>query len=278
MVHRTYCRFSSRRFASDLRSAEQAGHIDAAPSFNSLLRYTRDPAVTPILHDLVTVSSLPLKAVETEFAVDSSGFGTRRMVSWFSKKHGREVPVREWVKLHMMVGVRIHVVTGVEVTGWAANDSPYLSRLVRGTAANFDVREVSADKGYLTRKNVAAIEKVGAVPFMPFKSNTVTPPDDEDSPWSRMYHFYSLNRRRFLDHYHRRSNVESALSMMKAKFGDDVLGKTDTAQVNEVLCKVIAHNLCVLIQSFYELGVDPTFEEVDQGGKRATDHVLSVVR
>lgn len=39
-----------------------------------------------------------------------------------------------------------------------------------------------------------------------------------------------------------------------------MLGKSDTAQVNEVLCKVIAHNLCVLIQSFYELGVDPTFD------------------
>lgn len=258
VVFKAYSRFSSRRFASDLRRAEQDGHIVAAPSFNSLLRYTRDPAMTPILNDLVTVSSLPLKAVETEFAVDSSGFGTRRTVSWFSKKHGRVVPVREWVKLHLITGVRTHIVTGVEVTGWAANDAPYLSSLLRGTAANFDVREVSADKGYLTKKNVTAIERVGATPFIPLKSNTVQPPND-DSPWSRMWHLYSFNRQRFLEHYHRRSNVESTFAMLKAKFGDDVLGKTDTAQVNEVLAKVIAHNLCVLIQSFYELGIDPAF-------------------
>ena len=31
------------------------------------------------------------------------------------------------------------------------------------------------------------------------------------------------------------------------------------ATVNEVLCKVICHNLCVLVQSIYELGIDPVF-------------------
>jgi hypothetical protein len=31
------------------------------------------------------------------------------------------------------------------------------------------------------------------------------------------------------------------------------------AQVNELLCKFLCHNLCVLIQSFYELGIEPEF-------------------
>lgn len=35
--------------------------------------------------------------------------------------------------------------------------------------------------------------------------------------------------------------------------------KTRTAQINEALCKVLAHNLCCLIQSMYELGIEPTF-------------------
>lgn len=257
MVARTYAGHSSRRFTSDLVAAEKAGHITSVPSFNSLLRYTRDPQVTPLLHDLVTISSLPLKAVETDFAVDSSGFGTRRTVSWFSKKHGRPMTAREWVKLHLMAGVRTHIVTDVEVSGWAANDAPFLPSLVQATAANFDVREVSADKGYVTKANAAAVEQVGAVPFMPFKINTVAP--SGDSAWSRMWHYYSFNRDSFLSHYHRRSNVETVFAMIKAKFGDDVLAKTDTGQVNEVLSKVLAHNLCVLIQSFYELGIDPTF-------------------
>ncbi len=47
--------------------------------------------------------------------------------------------------------------------------------------------------------------------------------------------------------------------MIKAKFGGFVRSKTSTAQTNEVLCKVLAHNLCVLAQSFYELGIEPRF-------------------
>ncbi len=60
-------------------------------------------------------------------------------------------------------------------------------------------------------------------------------------------------------HYHKRSNVETAFSMIKAKFGASVRAKTPTTQVNEVLCKVLCHNICVLIQSIYELGLEPTF-------------------
>ena len=44
--------------------------------------------------------------------------------------------------------------------------------------------------------------------------------------------------------YHRRSNIESAFSMVKQKFGDSCRSKTDTAMKNETLCKLLAHNLC----------------------------------
>ena len=39
----------------------------------------------------------------------------------------------------------------------------------------------------------------------------------------------------------------------KAKFGDSLKSKTKTAQYNEVLCKILCHNLCVLIHEMHEL-------------------------
>jgi hypothetical protein len=55
------------------------------------------------------------------------------------------------------------------------------------------------------------------------------------------------------------SNVETTFSMIKAKFGERVRSKTWQAQVNEALLKVLCHNICVVIQSIYELGIEPSF-------------------
>lgn len=74
-----------------------------------------------------------------------------------------------------------------------------------------------------------------------------------------LYHYFRFKRDEFLQHYHKRSNVESTLSMMKRKFGDSLRSKTDVAMVNETLCKVLCHNLVVLIHEMYELGIDPCF-------------------
>ena len=54
-----------------------------------------------------------------------------------------------------------------------------------------------------------------------------------------------------------RSNIESAFSMIKGKFGDSVRSKSDIGQVNEALCKVLCHNIWGLIQAIHALGVEP---------------------
>lgn len=71
-----------------------------------------------------------------------------------------------------MVGTVTNVVTAVEVTESNVHDSVMLAPLVQRTAANFNVHEVSADKGYLGHANLATIEAIGAVPYIPFKNNS----------------------------------------------------------------------------------------------------------
>ena len=41
-----------------------------------------------MLRSLVTQTALPLKAVEQDFACDSSGFMTSRFMRWFDHKYG----------------------------------------------------------------------------------------------------------------------------------------------------------------------------------------------
>lgn len=82
----------------------------------------------------------------------------------------------------------------------------------------------------------------------------------------------------FLAHYHKRSNVESTFSMIKVKFGDAVRSKTDVAMVNEALAKLLCHNICCLIQSACELGIEAKFwgkdvEEKAASAPEAADNV-----
>lgn len=173
-----------------------------------------------------------MRAIETNFAVDPSGFGTKTTKSWFSEKHGRVIESRDWRKAHLMSGVSTHIVTAVKVTDSNANDAPHLLPLAESTGQRFTMDEISADKGYLTKRNAAGIEELGATPFILFKSNSVEPP--EGSAWARMYHLFSYRRDEFAKHYHKRSNVETVFAMIKAKFGDTLSGKTTEAQTTRL--------------------------------------------
>jgi transposase len=255
-VMKVYSTASGRRASTDIREFATKGYLASAPHYNSVSNYLENPALTQILKALVEETASPLKAIETDFVVDSSGFSTSIYSRWFDAKYGRVQSEQEWIKAHLMIGVRTNIVTAVEVTEGTANDSPYLPRLVEMTASQFKIGEVSADKGYISKKNLNAVVSAGATPYIPFKDNTS---GEGPELWRKMFHFYQFKRAEFLKHYHKRSNVESTFAMIKAKFGAAVRSKTVPAQMNEILCKVICHNLCVLVQSIYELGIEPIF-------------------
>ena len=256
-VFKVYSTFSSRRFACDLNDALGRGHLSKPMHPNKVNTHLERSDLTAILRDLIIRSSLPLRAIETDFASDSSGFSTSRFVRWYDEKYGVTRSGHDWVKTHIMTGVRTNVITAVEILDRNAGDCPQLPELVKTTAENFTVKEVSADKAYLSRENLDVIHALGATAYIPFKSNSVE--GGSDTLWGRMFHYFQFCREDFLKHYHKRSNVESTFSMVKAKFRDHVRSKTDDAMKNEVLCKLLCHNICCVIQAHCELGIEPVF-------------------
>jgi transposase len=257
---KTYSTVSGRRLMSDLRDAKAKGYLSKMPSYNSLFDYLNMGSLTPYLKQLITESSLPLKSIETDFAVDSSGFSTTSYVRWFDVKYGKDEDWHDWIKMHLMCGTTTHIVTSVELSRARSHDSPYFKPLVDATArSGFNMQEISADKGYTSAANLRTTSDHGATPYIPFKTNVTANTNKGNELWEKLFHYYNFQREEFLAHYHKRSNVETVFSMIKAKFGERLRSKTETAQINEALCKVLCHNLCVVIQSMYELGVDPTF-------------------
>ncbi len=212
----------------------------------------------PFCRKMIEESAAPLKAVETDFAVDSSGFSTCTFVRWFDEKHGKKRTGRTWVKAHVMTGVKTNVISSVAVTNGDANDCPYLPPLVRRTAERFDIAEVSADKGYVSNMNFGVVEEIGAVPFISLQvAQQIAGIGNLDEDVALLP--LQAGRVSGGTIRHKRSNVESTFSMLKRKFGAAVWSKTPVAQTNEILCKVLCHNLSVLVHSIYELGIEPTF-------------------
>jgi transposase len=263
VVLKVYCGFSTRRTASDLRDALQRGYLSRAPHFNSLSNYMEAEWLTAYLHAMITESALPLRTIEFDFAVDSSGFATNTYSRWHDAKWGNgsltneSVKKQNWLKAHVMCGVKTNVVTSCTITDRRGADSPQFAGLVNATAENFVLNEVSADKAYSSHANLKLVTSKAATPYIDFKESSK--PDLKDALWTRLYHFYAFNQAWFKSHYHKRSNVETVFSMIKAKFGSSLRGKSYQAQENELLCKILCHNICCLIQSIYELGIEPTF-------------------
>ncbi|HEY1381913.1 MAG TPA: transposase [Gemmataceae bacterium] len=256
MVFKVYCQFSGRRFSSDLRAAHRMGYLSRKFAGAKVLHFMENPAYTPILRQLIATSALPLRTVERDFAIDSSGFGTCKFEKWFDHKYGITRNRCQWIKVHLCSGVKTNIVTAVRVLDKDSGDSPQFAPLVKETAKSFTIGEVSADKAYTSVENFETVAECGGTAFLSFKVNAT---GAAGGLFEKMFHFFQFKKDEYLAHYHKRSNVESTFSMMKRKHGDSIRSLTETAQTNEVLCKVLCHNLCVLIQEEAELGIRPDF-------------------
>ncbi|MBW2975087.1 transposase [Candidatus Woesearchaeota archaeon] len=262
LVLQSYNVKSSRRCISDLEISRKLGYIEKKPHFNSVLKSLKDSSLTPYLKHLVEISGLPLQQVESNFATDSSGFGTTLFGRWFDVRTGTYEQKRRFMKCHLTCGVQSNIITAVNITnGWSA-DAPEFSDLIKKTSKNYNINEVSADKAYCSRENVKIVGELGGIPFIPFKSNIkMTSVCKSNHMWKKMLFFYHMYPDEFNRFYHRRSNVETVFHMIKRKFGSHLRSKTKAGQINEILAKCLCHNLCVLIQEALELGIELDFKK-----------------
>jgi transposase len=273
MALKVYTTMSGRRASTDLREAHDKGYLSQVPHYSKIARFLEDPSLTRVLMSLIGESAKPLRSVESDFIVDSSGFTSSRFTRWFDHKYGVVKTKYDWMKVSVMTGRSTHVVTAVEIDEKYSADCPKFAPLLNATVANgFRLREVSADSAYLSYENIELVDSSGGTPYIAFKSDTKA---EQGGIFTRMFHLYNLNRDDYINHYHKRSNVESTFSMIKAKFGDSLRSKTDTAMANEALCKVLCHNVVVLIQSACELGIEAKFWEQEEPGPVIKDRPVN---
>ena len=252
---------SARRFIGDIKDAHARGLVAKVPHFNSVLDYLNDETITPALMEMVRLTALPLKAVEQDFAIDSTGFSSTQLVGqWKGAKYGeKQLRVEhDWLKVHAMTGVRTNIVVAVEIGAANSGDAPRFRPLLEATTEDFNVRNVLGDKAYSSYANMDFAAEKDVTPFIMFRDNATTT-NTRCENWDKLLHMLRFHRREFMKAYHKRSNVEATFSAIKRVFGDFVRSKNKTAQVNEILLKIICHNLRQVIFAMFELGIAPNF-------------------
>jgi transposase len=239
MVFKIYSTVSSRRFSCDLKDAHAKGYLTKCIPGMKVNSMMENPSFTPILKNLIAHSARPLRTVETNFAIDSSGFGSSKFERWYDQKYGVTRQKCVWVKTHIACGTKTNIVTAVRILDKDAGDAPQFVPLVRETSRGFTIGEVSADKAYASLENFEEVASMGGQAFIAFKSSHT---GAVGGAFEKAFHYFQFKADEYMEHYHRRSNVESTFSAIKRKFGDSVRSKCDYAMVNEVLCKILAHN------------------------------------
>jgi hypothetical protein len=150
-----------------------------------------------------------------------------------------------------------HGIIAIQPTEPNVGDSPMLPELLARTIQNgHQPRELSADAAYLSSENISAIEAVSADAFIAFRSNTT----GASSPiLRRLYHKFMSDQEAYMQHYHRRSNVETVMYMVKERFGGRLRSRRPNAQYVEIMLKAICHDIACLVHAIHELHIDPKF-------------------
>lgn len=260
-IQKVYSQMSCRRAHGLIEDAADRGQVGHAPHYNTSSKFLSRPDATPILRALLRLTAMPLAVFENQIAIDSTGFRTRSFGAYCAEKHGVK---REhvWLKAHLSTGVRTNIITDAIVTdsvGKGTGDSTLLPPLLQGTAdAGFKIERVNADKAYSSRRVYQAIETIGAEAFIPFRSNA-RGLGKGSALWHKAFYFFQLHRAEFDPIYHKRSNVEATIAAIKKKLGENLKSKGRVAQENELLSKVIAYNITILIHEMHENGISPDF-------------------
>ena len=133
----------------------------------------------------------------------------------------------------------------MEVTSGEVHDSTQLEGLLDSLPID-DIEAVSADAGYLSRRNCDLIEAKGAKPYIKIKKNIKVIRAFGSAAWVNMILDWRKDQKAWSKTYNMRSSAECAFSAIKRRFGHRLASIRKDLQRKELMTKVIAYNLNIL--------------------------------
>jgi hypothetical protein len=233
------------------------------PHRNSVTNYMEMEWLRPILEGLVGTSSKPLIPLSgVLFAIDSTPILAPGYYLSRDRKTKKLFERRNWFRLHMICDDLTGVVTAARADSMHVAEQRYFEVLLGETMkSGFHVEAISADKNYCTKANVRWAKDRGVQTYITVKKNARRSKKNSDPAWDENYERAKSDDQEVRLKFHKRNRIESVNSALKSKYEEEVLSKSPAARYNEALCKVICHNLIVLIRCSRQLGFTLNFEK-----------------
>ncbi len=259
-----YTGYSGRKIMSDLNHAKEARYISKVPHYNTLTDFLSCKATYDLFSKMLTISAMPLRKLEDKYSLDSSGFGSYQYERWQRVRWGSKKGWRNYLKGHILIGTRTNIICNCEITPGNFSDAKQAPSLILKAGANFNMKEVTADKAYSSKLIFRIIESIGAMPYIVFKHSTKEPTENSPEIWNKMFLMFRDNKEKFMKSYHKRSNVETTFAMVKMRLGEFLKCKDFDSQRSELIMKFICHNICCLIEEMYKNGIKINFDKCNK--------------
>lgn len=234
-------------------------YISKKAHYNTVINYMNNPEMTKYLYKIIKETASIMSPFEDSISIDGTGIST------FTKKHWvddrlNEKEFKKYKKLQLISGNKTHIIlsAGVFDGETSEKDKKHFEKLLNNMPNNFVVKEMMGDGAYYVGDFAEIVKARNIEPYFkpPKNASTKTQAGVELRKMVRKW-------KRFKDawnpEYHKRSNIESSINSMKSKFLYYARSKKDIALKNEILCKVICHNLSVIIRGIYERNIDISY-------------------
>ncbi|MDF1539190.1 MAG: IS5 family transposase, partial [Candidatus Thorarchaeota archaeon] len=211
-----------------------------APSY-SILQQTLKRLDTQPLHRMYHLLARK-RPPPSNIAVDSTGFSHSTGGEWMSLRFKRTLK-RRFTALRAAVDTDTLMIHSVRVRARPGGDAKEMVPLLK-RVPHQSLVTVYGDKAYISRKNVQFIADLGAYPAIEPKKNLGV-----NSKGHRAYGQLMREYRRDpeewkrVHEYGKRSLVETVFGMMKLRFTGSLSSRRYKEQRQELLVKVILHNL-----------------------------------
>ena len=239
------------------------GYTSAPCRCTSLSKYANDSALPIFFDRLIEHSARAMNRYEHIFAIDATGFNCTTKNDYYAQKHHRKKE-SDWCDTHVICGVNSNIITAATVHHkYTSDELDEVIPLLERTQRIFAIDYLLGDGGYMSEEKMEQIysERLVRMVF-PIKDNTLAYSPSRGVAWNENVR---LNLSEIWDDiYHPRSNVETVFSSIKNRIGETVYSHGEFARINEVYCKLVVHNLYILIVYYFVANICPSFIKVDE--------------